>query len=681
MSTVSLSHEEALHLFVRNNWLGPYEELPEALKVYQEAHKDQILASLVVNGEYPYRLVVDPVALCIALKSEKPWIRLRALFLHQRILDEPAPTLKDELFQIIEVSLTEASSMYGPSVYTETALIFQYYNGEKRAEEMLALAAEKIGFTFSLTGALGKRSQHQTFETTQLTVESSLNTSMPAEPSAVPKDLPLNDDVLLERPMLTDGTPLGQLGHEALAILLAQSQQLTTFHAMDTAVTEKALAFVLRVLEKPSVWSIYSTGLFLRSKLECSRSRTVERASLQIQALVDQIKASEPSFEERLPFFFATALPSPWEMDATQGYLFASLGAFKTALEIFNRRELWDEAISCLLQLGDIQGAEERIAEEMKRMPENPKLWCLLGDTRGEDLECYQRAWELSGKRFSRAQRSIGKIHFKKEKWASAVESFELALAINPLFSRTWFLLGCAAVQLSDSKRALNAFSRVVSLEPDNPEAWNNIASIHLSEDRTKDALGALKEASRLDYANAKIHENYFEVALGCGELYVAVQALRRVAELQEAGFQLSKYQRLVSLLAKAVQFVGTKEPEMQAVRKQCISLVDQVLSKHFASNPELWHTQARLHGIVGEIDAQKKELFKAYRSAKALPYASDAAAFGKLVAVLVDLAELIREGKNEDELFQLDMMLSGVKKAAASFPADMEAVQELNKL
>lgn len=634
------------------------------------------MESLIVDGEYPYRLVVDPVLLLVALNATAKWTRLRALFLHQRILDEASGTLKDDIYQIIRDNTEDAVTAYGPSVYTEIALIYQYYHDEKMAEEMLCLSAEKIGFTFTLTGALGRRTKFQTFETTQLTVESSMVKSGEASTSAMPTEIALNDDVMLEKTALTNTLTSGDLDNNALAILLVQSRQLTLFHAKESVITEKALAYVNKVLEKPNCWCIYSTGLFMRSQLESTMTRKMERATLQIQALVDQIALPEPSFKERFALFFASPMPSPWEMDCAQGYLFASLGAFKTALTIFNRRELWDEAISCLVQIGDVAGAEERIAVEMERMPENPKLWCIKGDLH-DDVGCFEKAWELSKGKFSRAQRSIGKYYFKKQDWTKAVEAFELALGINPLFSKTWFLLGCASIQIDDTKKALQAFGRVVTLEPGNGEAWNNIASIYLHEERHKDALEALKEASRLHRDTWKIQDNLFEVALTCGELLVATNALRRVAELNGDDFDMRKFQRLVGLLSRAVQFVGLKEFEMQSVRKRCLSLADEVLTAKHSANPDLWSTLARLAEIFSDSVEAKKCLFKAYRAAKALPFASNITIFTKLVSIISHLAELIRLDKIEDELFQLDMMLQSVK-SAVSYADSEPAMQEL---
>lgn len=52
-------------------------------------------------------------------------------------------------------------------------------------------------------------------------------------------------------------------------------------------------------------------------------------------------------------------------------------------------------------------------------------------------------------------------------KWKECSEYYELALAINPLYMNTWFSLGCAYMRIDEWDKALRAFSRVVSLDPD----------------------------------------------------------------------------------------------------------------------------------------------------------------------------------------------------------------------
>jgi len=52
--------------------------------------------------------------------------------------------------------------------------------------------------------------------------------------------------------------------------------------------------------------------------------------------------------------------------------------------------------------------AEALIRARLEVTPDEARLWCALGDLRMDDA-CYERAWERSGKRSARAQRSIAR--------------------------------------------------------------------------------------------------------------------------------------------------------------------------------------------------------------------------------------------------------------------------------
>jgi tetratricopeptide (TPR) repeat protein len=92
-------------------------------------------------------------------------------------------------------------------------------------------------------------------------------------------------------------------------------------------------------------------------------------------------------------------------------------------------------------------------------------MHCLLGDVRA-DISLYEKAWELSGKRFARAKRALASYYFGAKEYDKCIEAYDLALAINPLFDNSWFIMGCAALQIEDLNTADRAFTRVVQIDP-----------------------------------------------------------------------------------------------------------------------------------------------------------------------------------------------------------------------
>jgi len=76
--------------------------------------------------------------------------------------------------------------------------------------------------------------------------------------------------------------------------------------------------------------------------------------------------------------------------------------------------------------------------------------------------------------------RSLGGYYFARGNYVEAIISLKRAVAINPLLSRSWFILGCACMRMEDWEDAKNSFSRCVAIDEEDGESWNNLASMYL---------------------------------------------------------------------------------------------------------------------------------------------------------------------------------------------------------
>jgi tetratricopeptide (TPR) repeat protein len=183
-----------------------------------------------------------------------------------------------------------------------------------------------------------------------------------------------------------------------------------------------------------------------------------------------------------------------------------SLGVVKSALEIFERLEMWEEVVKCwgsmersdkgVAIVHDLLSGRKResetvtyrskstVSEEMTGkldVAREAKLWCLLGDLEpGKAEEHYEKAWKVSGETSGRAIRSLGGYYFARDNFQEAIRCLRLAVEINPLLSRSWFILGCACVREEKWKEARDAFARCVSIDDEDAESWNNLASVYL---------------------------------------------------------------------------------------------------------------------------------------------------------------------------------------------------------
>jgi tetratricopeptide (TPR) repeat protein len=76
---------------------------------------------------------------------------------------------------------------------------------------------------------------------------------------------------------------------------------------------------------------------------------------------------------------------------------------------------------------------------------------------------------------------------------------------------------------------APQAFSKVVHLEPDNGEAWNNLAALWLKQQGWREALHAAEQAVKCNRESWQTWDNYATAATRAGVLPAAVRALSKV--------------------------------------------------------------------------------------------------------------------------------------------------------
>ncbi|KAF8933027.1 hypothetical protein BGZ58_006636 [Dissophora ornata] len=585
----------ALYAFVQAGWTGPeigfepIDILPTLVRVKATDLDKQALDKLAVGGETTYHLSRQVLFLHFArillvdnletLKKDPvvaktaPWWALRTLFLQQRALEGPTGLLQEEMLTLandIESVLTEETKLENGTLeaidkkeamtrfWIEKGLVLHWYTEDTKAYDTFQKAQSASGLRFKVTGALGKRTKFQQFDTSQLVVvaessrelASSRASAYKSNAGSGPKNLEHNDDTILEKVQFTE------LSEEERARLgdleLDPSKKVEDLHPIDHGLllafclnikntnpahgltVEQMFPYVTRVLETPNNWTVYTMALLLRSRLESDKSRTVERGALQLQALVDQTKIEDETSttRERMHHFFSVLLPSKWELEKELAEQYMSLGVVRSAMDIFERLELWEDVIACHQFLDQPEKAKALCRELLVKNPTNAKLLCIIGDL-DEDPEKFKEAWEVSGHRFARAQRSLGAYYFKRQQYKEAMPCYQHALKINPLYENSWFILGCIGMQLEDFDVATAAFTKVVSIDQGNGEAWNNLAAIHMRRNDNLDAQHALRQALKEKRESWKIWSNYMYCSLDIGDFTEAIRAMGMVVELK----------------------------------------------------------------------------------------------------------------------------------------------------
>lgn len=548
-----------LHGFLQINWTGPDLDLnpldlltlPDTLSssITAESLQHRSISELAYGGEPAYHLARLPILLCLAkVLTSLPyrhchsasWWRLRTWLVHQQILDEPVATPSD-VFTSVEALLKGLSAHHDLAgrLVLEQGLLDHYVAHDKAATECFIRAARETKLEYELTGALGKRTKFQQTDVTQLILlaesrtreeeegeetqagdedTQSPNAADNSQDISVPQTLALNDDTLLEQTQFTSSSagtssklshldpssqpPLHPLDQCILLSLCLNIKNTSPTHGLTA---EQMKPYVARVISHPRNWSVHTMALLLRSRLEADRTRTVERSTLQLQALVDQMPTADSTVSERLLYIQDIPLPSKWEMEKELAKRFLSIGVVKSALEIFERLEMWEDVVVCWQSMerkdkavaivrdllegkkaeADTVISRGKAATSVRRQTldaaREAKLWCLLGDLEPDHaLQHYTKAWEISKETSGRAMRSLGGYYFARGEYSDTITCLRRAVAINPLLSRSWFILGCAYVREEDWEGAREAFARCVSIDDEDGESWNNLASAYL---------------------------------------------------------------------------------------------------------------------------------------------------------------------------------------------------------
>ncbi|KAF8513894.1 tetratricopeptide repeat domain 27 [Gautieria morchelliformis] len=627
-----------LHAFIQLNWTGPNLDLsPSSLVTTtsadpftDEALNQRAIAELAYGGEPAYHLASSPIflrwALLIFSRSynhtrSASWWKLRATIIHQCVLDEPTH-LPSAFFAELAplesyISQQNQSDLLGRLVL-ERGLLHHLFSNDRISADHFVQAARATGLEYELTGALGKRTKFQQTELSQLVLlaesrrrddheDSSSETITPSPaptaPTPIPDTLALNDDTLLEQTEYTSSQPDHSASTSRLSHLSPSSQP--PLHPLDQCIllslclnikntspahgltAEQMMPYVSRVMAHPRNWSVHTMALLLRSRLEATRTRTVERSVLQLQALVDQMPTADSELPERLLYVHDIPLPSKWLLERELAMRFLTIGVVKSALEIFERLEMWEEVVKCwqamerpekgiaivrdLLE-GRKEEAERVIAKgkpaRRNDRAREAKLWCLLGDLEPEHARThYERAWAVSGETSGRAMRSLGGYYFARNEYAQAISCLQRAVVINPMLSRAWFILGCAQVRVEAWEGARDSFGRCVAIDEEDGESWSNLASVYLRMGEAEKAVGApsqsgeehedlaasrsspsptpkvipfankilafraLQRGLKFSYENWRMWANYMVVAMDVGELAEATRAVTRVVE------------------------------------------------------------------------------------------------------------------------------------------------------
>ncbi|KAF7554904.1 hypothetical protein G7046_g6684 [Stylonectria norvegica] len=419
-------------------------------------------------------------------------------------------------------------------------------------------------------------------------------------------------------------------------------------------------------------------------------------------------KASESApAHVRLQYIHALSSPPRWHLEAELAFAWASVGSLTSALEIFKRLRLWAEVALCLASTGALDdedgrgsGGEEKargivrwrlfhrtgqdasqidpeedtIGDDVLRLkaadfsgpernpppPNAPRLFCILGDIE-KDPAHYERAWEISKHRYSRAQKSLGEHYLLVKDWEKARTAYQKATVVNRLSPEMWSRLGDISLRLAQFEDAAQAFSRSIGCASDtlggeDARTWSNLGSALWSlycevggeaengdqkkesvdddEDLTviseekplgrnpatllAQSLAAYKKGASISHDNWRIWDNVLTLAsrirpLAVPEMILALKQIIRIRSSED----ILDYDVLAAMLQDVVlskeKESGTEiyEPVRGSPERLVIRLFEEEMVPLITQRSELWTLISRLRAwrrdYAGAIDAAER--------------------------------------------------------------------------
>ncbi|XP_024041240.1 tetratricopeptide repeat protein 27 isoform X4 [Citrus clementina] len=499
------------------------------------------------------------------------WWLTRLLLMHQRILDERSSSLYD----LLKVFMAETLQHFGtlenvttywgnqlhdidPSeivstVHLEAGLLEHIYRRVDSCRKRFESAEVAAGLQLSVTAVLGFRTIHQVEPKAQMVLVA--NTSSSNTSDACPSisqvihthDSTIGDatDVFVTPKLLGNshesetGVQCVHAGGSAAhlkaiqqAVILSKCLLIEKSSRQDEMQRWDMAPYIEAIDSQQS--SCFILKVFcdlLRVRWESTRSRTKGRALEMLDKLVEGISNSSPGVTQRIPFCYVIYVPTIPALRKEFAELLVSCGLIGEAIKIFEDLELWDNLIYCNCLLGKKAAAVELIKARLSEKPNDPRLWCSLGDVTNNDA-CYEKALEVSNDKSARAKRSLARSAYNRGEYETSKILWEAAMALNSLYPDGWFALGAAALKARDVEKALDGFTRAVQLDPDNGEAWNNIACLHMIKKKSKEAFIAFKEALKFKRNSWQLWENYSHVALDVGNIGQALEAVQTVLNM-----------------------------------------------------------------------------------------------------------------------------------------------------
>ena len=151
----------------------------------------------------------------------------------------------------------------------------------------------------------------------------------------------------------------------------------------------------------------------------------------------------------------------------------------------------------------------------------------------------------------SNAYNELGLAYAKLNNYQKAIECFQKAVEINPLFADACANIGLTYVSLQDYAKAVPFLEKAVGIEPENPKmaaAYNSLGSNQLKAQNFEAAIPFFEKAIKVDPGYAAAYSNLGGAYAQMGQMDKGIEYLNKSVQID--GTNINAYLNLASCYA-----------------------------------------------------------------------------------------------------------------------------------
>ncbi|KAL0230999.1 hypothetical protein GEMRC1_010404 [Eukaryota sp. GEM-RC1] len=476
----------------------------------------------------------------------------RSLIVFYRCLSDPDEVigkLLDVISKILPL-IEEWEPVEKVLMLFEVSAFYQSIGSASKSSEIISKIQDILNFELVLVGLTGKRTiyqqnslpqllvSNQSKETTSVINQSDLEsiTSL-LSTNSFPQQARIDGEIRLKE-ILLDNSSDDQLvlkSNDLISqiLLISILNQVRVSSAVDNISLELQEPWVNAVLRSPLTFMVQLMALLVKSRLDSERPKTYEKSAIQIDRILEnsELCGTEECFKH-VALFWCLNFESILKLRKELAFRWAKIGMLSTAQELFEKLELFDDAVECLISSKGLTAAKNWISEISQKYSPTPRLLVAQGIVES-DSQLFVQAWELSKHQHLPALRALVKGLLTEGKEEEAVTWLEVILKKNSFDSKSWYNLGLIKFARKEYVEAKKCFQKVVLIDDEDFESWSKMGTCSFELGSQKDGMNCLKEALRIRPNSLKLWEYFGSMSMKSKDYQSVIYVFRNILKFK----------------------------------------------------------------------------------------------------------------------------------------------------